>query len=194
MDLETRRQLIHMSGFVIALYIPWANTSWGFIYLALSLFIAVLLLYIVSLAYRRNRRVPGVAWLIDISERREVIEHSPAKGAIMFLLGTALAVILFDAFTAAAAVTVLALGDSVSTLVGRKYGSIELPYNAKKSLQGSLAGFVAAFLGASLIVPPLAALLAAFGGMLGESLPLKIDDNLVIPLFSGAGMASLYLI
>jgi dolichol kinase len=69
--------------------------------------------------------------------------------------------------------------------VGRKYGSVKIPYNPEKSIQGSLAGFAAAFLGALIIVSPFYAFLAALLGMIGESLPLKVDDNVVIPLFSG---------
>lgn len=189
MDLETKRQLIHMSGYVIAFYIPWAASSLGFFTLAISIVLAVLLLYSVSVAYKNNLRVPVVAWLIDISERRDVIRHSPARGAIMFLTGAAVSVVLFEPYIAAASVAVLALGDSFSTLAGRKYGSIKIPYNPEKSIQGTLAGFAAAFLGAAVIVSPFYAFLAALFGMIGESLPLKIDDNVVIPIFSGAALS-----
>ncbi len=189
MDLETKRQLIHMCGYVIAPYILWASSSLGFAPLAASLILAVLLLYSVSLAYKKNIRIPVVAWLIDISERQNMIRKSPARGAIMFLVGAAISVILFVPPIAAAAVAVLALGDAFSTLVGRRYGSVKLPYNPEKSVQGSLAGFAAAFIGAAVIVAPPYALLAAAAGMVGESLPLKVDDNVVIPLVSGAALS-----
>jgi dolichol kinase len=189
MDLETKRQLIHMSGYSVALYIPWAFTSFGFLPLLASLVLAVLLLYSVSLAYKNNLRVPVVAWLIDISERRNMIRKSPARGAIMFLVGASLAVILFDPYVAAAAVAVLALGDAFSTLVGRRYGSAKIPYNPDKSVQGTLAGLAAAFIGASAFIPPHYALVAAAAGMAGESLPLRVDDNVVIPLASGSALS-----
>lgn len=194
MDLETKRQLIHMSGFAIALYIPWADSNLGFLPLATSLILAVFLLYSISLAYKNNLRLPVVAWLIDISERREVIKHSPARGALMFLIGSALAVLLFEPPIAASAVAVLALGDAFSTIAGRRYGTLSIPYNPEKSIQGSLAGLAAAFFGAAVILPPPYALLAAAAGMVGESLPLKIDDNVVIPMFSGAAVSVATLI
>lgn len=189
MHLETRRQLIHMSGIAVAFYVLWAHEKWGFYIPLISLLLLAVLLYLISLCYKHNLRVPIAAWLIDISERQEVIRDSPARGALMFLLGSLLALLFFNVHAAAAAIAVLALGDSFSTLVGRWLGNHRLPYNPEKSMEGSLAGFAAAFLGASLIVSPATALLGALAGMLAESLPLKLDDNLSIPLSAGLAMA-----
>lgn len=183
-----------MSGISVAFYVLWAYEKWGFYAPFLSLLLAVMLLYIISLCYKRNIRVPIAAWLIDISERQEVIKTSPARGALMFLLGSTIALLLFDADIAAAAIAILALGDSFSTLTGRRMGSHRLPYNHEKSIEGSIAGFAAAFLGASIIVAPAAALLGALTGMLAESLPARIDDNLSIPLTAGLAMAMYRLI
>lgn len=183
-----------MSGYVLSYYIILAEVAFGHLPMVATLFLAVLLLYILSIAYKNNLRIPVVAWLIDISERRDVIKHSPAKGAIMFLIGVLMAAVLFDTATAAIAVAVLALGDSFSTLIGCRYGTTKIPYNPHKSLQGSIAGFLAAFIGASVISSPTMAFIGALAGMLGESLPLKIDDNLVIPLFSGSAVTIFQLI
>lgn len=192
MDLETRRQLIHMSGIAVPFYILWAHSNWGFNAPFLTLLLAISLLYSISLGYRRNIRIPIVARIIDISEREEVIKVSPGKGALMFLIGSAFTLVIFsfNIYIAAAAIAILALGDSFSTLVGRRIGSHKLAYNRMKSIEGSIAGVITALLGASIIVPLPMALFGALIGMLVESLPLKIDDNLTIPVFAGLAMVA----
>jgi dolichol kinase len=52
-------------------------------------------------------------------------------------------------------------------------------------LEGSLAGFVCAFLAGSFFVAPWLALIGAAVAMTVEYLPLPVNDNLMIPLCTG---------
>ncbi|RLE42191.1 hypothetical protein DRJ48_04080 [Candidatus Woesearchaeota archaeon] len=66
-------------------------------------------------------------------------------------------------------------------------------FNKRKTIEGSLAGLVAGFLGAMLCVAPLEALIAAFVGMVLEVLELRFgwlefEDNLIIPISSGLAL------
>ncbi len=196
MDLETRRQLIHMSGIAIPFYLQWSYYAWGVITPLLSLLLAIILLYGISLSYKKKLRVPVVARIIDTTERPGVIAVSPARGAMMFLLGGTVTLLLFSYSIAivAASIAVLALGDSFSTLAGKRLGRHRIPYNKEKSIEGSLFGTIAAFAGALILVPWPLALAGALGGMLAESLPLKVDDNLVIPIAAALSMTALSFI
>ena len=111
------------------------------------------------------------------------------RGAFYFYLASAVSLFLFSQEIAALSIIVLALGDSFSTAVGI-FGKCRIFYNRKKTWEGTLAGFAAAFVGCFLINPYLA-LPAAFVGMLVESLPLKIDDNLTIPILTGVVLSAI---
>jgi dolichol kinase len=103
-----------------------------------------------------------------------------------------------------AAYAILGIGDAASALVGVAYGRTKLPWNRKKSIEGTLAGMVAGFFAgvvlgaipygiAGQFVPPLF-LAVVFGGALAgalaETLP-RVEDNFVVPLTSAAVMLAL---
>jgi dolichol kinase len=79
----------------------------------------------------------------------------------------------------AAGLIILALGDGVATLIGQ-YGVLKLPYNHKKTIEGTVAFFLSSLVGGIFIGPLIipVAFLAAFV----ESLPIKFDDNLSVPI------------
>ncbi|GEM_PF-200475 len=103
-----------------------------------------------------------------------------------------------------AAFAILGLGDAASALVGVAYGRRRLPWNRKKSWEGTGAGFVAGALAGlvmaaipfafkGVVVPPpfFAVVLAgAAAGALAETIP-RVEDNLVVPLASAATMFGL---
>jgi dolichol kinase len=96
---------------------------------------------------------------------------------------------------ATAAIAVLAVGDPLAAVVGRRFGTVKLVNG--RSLQGTLAFTVAASLSAfaalSTWFPGLgtaavlaASVAAAAAGALAELFARRIDDNLVIPLAAAA--------
>jgi len=89
---------------------------------------------------------------------------------------------------------ILALGDSVSRLVG-PYGYLKHPFHNEKFLEGVITGAAAGFIGALFFISWLPALIASTISMLIEGIDLeiknfKIDDNLLIPVVAG-GVISL---
>ena len=97
---------------------------------------------------------------------------------------------------AAAAWGILALGDGMASVVGRRWGRRRIPWNRDKSIAGSVALFLCGgaagaflawwcrpavipppFLWFSLGVPFVAALVAAFA----ETIPVRLDDNILVP-------------
>ncbi|MFQ6136953.1 MAG: diacylglycerol/polyprenol kinase family protein [Candidatus Hydrothermarchaeales archaeon] len=193
-SLETKRQLIHASGALLSFYIIWVG------WLPSTVAICAMLIATVLIAegHKRGRRLPLLSTLIDSTERPEVIEESPAKGAIRFFIGALASLLIFgliDLNVASASIIILALGDSASTLVGKNFGRHKILYNREKSWEGTIAGLVFALIGAQVFVKLPIAIAGAIAAMLIESVPLKIDDNITIPTFSGLMMSlALYLL
>ena len=205
MHRETKRQLIHMSGAVTPFYLQVIYEHFSSWLAPEALVTGMLAIgYLIAHMYKRGVRIPVFATLVDMAEREDVKKHSPGKGTFRFFLGILATMLVFGSllgapfFVVGSGILVLALGDSMSTLAGRKIGRRKLPYNRKKSIEGSLLGTVYAFLGVLLYLiifhaiefehATKLALVGAIAGMFVESLPLKVDDNFLIPLASGAAM------
>lgn len=191
MDLETKRQLIHASGVVVALYVRWSYNRFGFVVPFATLAAAIIFLYLAAEAYKRKLRLPIVSNIIDAAERAEAIEKSPASGALFFFIGSLFSLLLFSSNidVVCASILILALGDSVSTLIGKNFGRSKIFYSPAKSWEGSIGGFALAFLGAATQITLPIAFIGALAGMLVESLPIKVNDNLAMPVFAGLAMS-----
>ena len=90
----------------------------------------------------------------------------------------------------------MSIGDTAAGLIGRKFGRIKI-YN--KTLEGALAGFIVCLIVGLMIDLNLSKTLVAIGALSAaiiELMPISIDDNLRIPLFTGTVMyvMSIFLI
>ncbi len=135
----------------------------------------------------KQYQIPIIAWFLNNFERRNVF---PGKGALTFIFGSFLAIILFQKDIALAAITILTFGDAFSHLIGKYYGNMKNPLNTAKLIEGTIAGIIIGFLAALFFVAPFEAFFAAFFSILFESIELKIkqyiiDDNISIPLIAG---------
>lgn len=119
---------------------------------------------------------------------REDEQHLPGKAALMLFLGIALTLFIFpDRTIAISAIIAVTYSDTVSTIVGKKFGKIQTAGN--RTVEGSIAGMAATFLLLALFLKPNTAMLAAIIAMLAEYLP--IEDNLSIPLVTATALAFL---
>jgi phytol kinase len=108
------------------------------------------------------------------------------RGPITLGLGALLSLILFGESAAAIAIYVLAFGDGFSSLVGKLYGRMKLPFTRGKSLAGSLTCFLVSFLSSFLVSGlTLPSLAVAFVSTLAEAIPAKDWDNILLPLAAG---------
>ena len=114
-----------------------------------------------------------------------------AFGPITLLLGASLSLALFSPVVASTVIWIVAFADAIATIVGRSIGNHRIPYNVKKSIEGSLAAWIAAFLCGCVYLPLFPAILAGLFASLIESLPLRSLDNLFVPI--GAGLLLLCL-
>lgn len=118
-------------------------------------------------------------------------EANKLTGTAPYVLGIGLTLYLYRTDIATAAICFLAFGDVAATTVGERYGKTKI---GEKSLEGTLAFVVAAVVAGFLLNAAgvhlmygivLAGAIAAAGV---ELLPLRVNDNLVIPIVSGGVM------
>jgi len=117
-------------------------------------------------------------------------ENKGFSGATTIVLAGLLVYLLFDLKVAAASMIIIVIGDTSAAVIGRRFGRIKI---RNKSLEGTLA-FIAASALVVILAPDLPYGVAFVGVLIGalvELLPLYIDDNITVPLASGALMQML---
>ena len=170
---EIVRQLIHLCfGLGIAAMVLFLDHAVVIAILAGGLLIGVLLVDLIL----RGHRIPVISPLVQYGDRCNPL---PGKGAFFFAVSTLACIILFPVSIVVPALVALAVLDSVSTLIGVRFGRHRI-YNGK-SWEGTLSGIAVTVLA---LVPflTLPGVLAAavIAGIIELFSP--VDDNLVIPV------------
>ncbi len=185
--LEMRRQIAHLLiGLSVVLLVHYGLINSGVIF-------AMLVFGAIVVILQKKYHLPITTYLLQTFERPHDLEKFPGKGAFFLLFGAFVALELFPQNIALAAITIMAIGDSVSHLIGRYVGRINVPFRKHKKLEGIIIAIVFSTLGAMYFVSFQIAFTAAFFAMLVEAyLPQKklkyLDDNLIIPLVAGGIM------
>lgn len=187
MKSHLRRALVHMLlGLTIAilgLFLPRA--------IGLSILGLVTAVF-VSIEFMRFRNRTVNLWFIRIY--RPVVRHEEASrltGASYLLIGSLLSFLIFSKEIASIAIAFMSVADPMAGIAGRKLGKTRL---FGKSLEGDLACLFFAIITALVyyfagVSVPLAAVLAgALAATTVEALSLPLNDNLTMPLVSGAIM------
>jgi uncharacterized protein (TIGR00297 family) len=141
-----------------------------------------------------------------------VSESTPGTGhldsGIVLHLSSLLALVLVfrhSLHLVAAVWAIAALGDAAAGAVGETFGGPALPYNRQKSWSGffafALAGTAGAYVLASWVSPALpvdkvlwVSASAALVGAFVETLPIRLDDNVTVPLVCGGFMYCAFLV
>jgi len=190
---EVRRKVIHLSSIFIPLIFSYVSFT-SFIILFCIIFGGWVFLD------RQRRSKPQIEALLqrflgDVFRPEEAHSYS---GATYLGLGVLLTTVFFEHKTAVMALTILAVCDSVASLVGAKYGHIKI---GNKSLEGALGFFVSGLVVVCLFVwgfgykaiflweNIFALAMATFAELYSER--LKINDNLLIPLVFSLAVALL---
>jgi HAD superfamily phosphoserine phosphatase-like hydrolase len=175
------RESIHMGSFLVPLVCKYLlNSCW----VSLLILIVTLLYGLSEFARLRGTDVPifsTITW--KATTKAELHEFTTAP--IYFSVGIMLSLVLFPEPISYVSIAILTLGDGSATIFGKILGRTVLPFNKGKRLEASILGFFFASAGAMFFVTPAHALLGALIGMLMESLPLPLSDNITIPLASG---------
>lgn len=184
---EILRKLVHIAFGFCALLLRWLTTGQ-----AAAVAIAALIhnwLVLPRLFGRRIARSP----------------RGTDRGIILYPIAVFILIVAFpeDRGLAAAGWAILAFGDGSATLAGKTVGGPKLPWSPDKTIVGSIAfvmvGGTAAWLTAAFVDPVpgytlswmTLAFAAAAAAAIAESLPLEVDDNLVVPLVAGLVLLAL---
>lgn len=114
-----------------------------------------------------------------------------ALSPVFFALSIAASLTLVSPEIGYTAITVLTLGDGTARFVGKKWGTHAIPHNRVKKIEGTLAGMAVAFSASLVFTSPFNAFIVSTICMLIETLPLPLNDNLVIPFTAGIIMLGL---
>jgi dolichol kinase len=181
---EVRTELIRKSmHFLIALSPIMAAVNRPFT-------VILLMIGIISYACMESLRlsgvqIPVVSFLTSIASRPRDKDHF-VLGPITLGLGALLALLLYPSPAASIAIYAMAFGDGFASLIGRLFGRIRPAFLLGKSIEGSLACFLAVFFTAHRVSSNYrVALFAAITAALTEALPLEDYDNIVLPLTVG---------
>lgn len=181
--VEIRRKVVHLATLVIP--VGYALTSRE----AVLLFVIPLFLGLLSVDLLRHFH-SGMASLFKRFFFGRVLreeEEPTLMGSTYFLFSSILAILLFPKPIAIASLLILTLSDTAAALVGKGIGRIRV---FGKTLEGSAAFFLTSLL-IVWFYPNLnrfSGTLAALGGTLIELIPIPLNDNLSIPLVTGAIM------
>ena len=163
---------------------------------------AVLLSIVVVLSFILDHDyIQKINWIKNIFTKylnplmRKSEINGRLTGATWLFIASFITVLIFPMDIAVYALLIMTVSDAVAALVGSYFGKRKI-FN--KTFEGTLAGII---VGISLcfLVPTIPFMIAVIGvitGMSVELLPLRMNDNLSIPLVSGGIMhiARTYLV
>ena len=127
-------------------------------------------------------------------------ERGYDAGIVLYPLAVLVLIVIFRDRLAIAAASwaIMAFGDGFATLAGKNIRGPRLPWNEEKSWSGFLAFLAFGFVGAEftwLFVagnPPLNVIaITVVLCAIAESLPLNVDDNLIVPVVAGVSFPML---
>jgi dolichol kinase len=176
---ERARKAAHIISNLSACLLIWTlgiqTTSY---FVLLGTCIGILLMHLTIIGIK----IPGIeVWLKNVGREGEI----PGEGALYNALGIIFAIGMLRDNSAAAisVILILALGDGFATYVGTNYGRHKLPWNRSKSFEGTM-GFAAGAICALFAMPIPATILIVVLATIIESLPLKVNDNITLPVVS----------
>lgn len=193
---EIGRKIIHITIlFVIAAYFLIQDSLINAGYTAILakqvalLFLVALLILFLVLEYFRlelDWKMPFFAQFIRPKEQHKMY------GVIYFLSATIISLAVFNHKIALAALLMTTFGDMVAALVGKKYGTTLIYRN--KTWAGFLGELMTNLVVGFIILESIYVILGmAFVATIVETMVDELDDNLLIPIFSGfAGQIILF--
>ncbi|MBM4447782.1 MAG: hypothetical protein FJ015_00905 [Chloroflexi bacterium] len=119
-------------------------------------------------------------------------EATSATGALYMIMASFLAYLAFETHIAMLAIAFLAVGDATGAIVGHTVGRTR---SLKKTLEGDMAcflsciamGFIFYFFG--LVSDMTVIIVGSISATVIEAVPLPVNDNFMMPLFSGFVMS-----
>ncbi len=187
-DISLSAELVRKGIHLFALVIPIGHCLVSFPVAVLGVAIPAAVAITIDLS-RFNR---WKLWdLVSILLNPIIRDHEVKggfTGASYILTTSTIVIVLFPKAIAVAAITFIIIGDIAAALVGRTWGRHRLV--GRKTIEGSSACLVSLIL-VSFIIPGLPTIVGITGAVIAtvtEAFSGRIDDNLTVPIISGAMM------
>jgi phytol kinase len=187
---ELRRKIIHILTGVLFIASAFIFKDIDAIFwLGIILLVPFGIFYLLIRWFNHTR----IGQLAHTSIEREPGHHTNGIGGLSFVGGVILSYLLFGFNPAIVVVSiiVLAFGDGFASYVGMRFGKHKFNIEGHtKSIEGTIAGIVAATVVSSLFIDFFLALIAVALTMIVELVGIRvrgreIPDNLYIPVISG---------
>jgi len=183
---EFARKAIHISNAIIPLSYLYLFQDKIDMIIILAFFLV--LCFFIEIARQENYLVS-----IFFSKRlsfmmRDLEKKGEITGATWVFVGALFTVLLIPYPYSIYALLFLSVGDTFAAIIGMKFPFIRV---GGKTISGSISGFIACVIAGLIIDISISyqiLLFGAFMAMLIELLPLPINDNVSIPIFSGLSM------
>ena len=186
MKSELARKAIHLSNAIIPLsYYYIFQDKIDMIILLVSFLIFCFFIEI----YRKNNLILSKIfsnWIDFMMRDNE--KRGELTGATWVFVGALFTILLVPDPYNVLSLLFLSIGDTFAAIIGTRFPYIKL---GKKTLSGSIAGlFSCLFIGLVVDIPISYEIIifGSFMAMFIEILPLPINDNVSIPIFSGLSM------
>lgn len=188
--LFTTRKTVHMSMLVFAFLLPFLTWVQAAGCAVLALLFNVLILPRLDADLRKR----PAAGLDDVSA-------SVWTGIVLYPISVLALILLYrrSMYVVGAVWALMALGDGMASVVGERLRGPAVPWNREKTWSGLLGFMVFGTLGAYILArwvgPSIpvdrvmwVCLATAVVGALVETAPIRLDDNLTVPMVAGAFM------
>lgn len=190
--LEVARKGIHiLSTSFILIYLIFAYL---FSHTVGLFALAFLLIVLIELEYVRieiGKKIPLISrlWAVKRAKERERL-----GGEVFFLIGAIICLAIFNLPIAITAILMTTFGDLAAALVGKRFGKHWIPYLKNRAWEGIIAELVVNIIIGFLIIGSflnkdisgwIIILTMALTATIVETVINKLDDNLLIPVFTG---------
>ncbi len=167
------RKLIHISGALIPVF---AGDDILGKNLTISLLMSGLIAYIFLEAVKQKIK-PSILTMVYREYEIKGFAVEPFSYLISVISLLILSLFINETLCFAA-IAILAAGDGVAGVIGRRYGKHRLSFNKNKSWEGSISGFIAASITGFYYAGPIAIAGSTFGMLAGA---VNRHDNLAVP-------------
>ena len=180
---ELYRKSIHISSLILPLsyrYIFHYRRK-EFFLIIIPLTLIALIIEIIRLEHRTFKRI-FLNFFGIILRKHELNNFT---GATYLMISTIICIAIFPDYIAFLSLAFLAIGDTLAAVIGIPFGKRKL-FGSNKSLEGSIACFVASFFfGMLFTFPEISPIIPFIGALAATFSELAVDDNIKIPLVSG---------
>lgn len=186
---ETKRKTMHVCGVAIPLLYFFLQKN----FIILCFVFSFIVIFIIE--WLRFRGIVSLPFLRE-EEKKNIGAY------VFFIIGAFMSILIFEKSIAIASIFMLAIGDASSGILGAVISGnrTEMPEKRIKPPEVILIMFfISSYIGYLVLHSLPVAIFGAIGAVIADGVPLKVygvmvDDNLTIPLFSGALMSFVSLL